>query len=207
MLILYYFHVETLFRAFEIYLSDAIPIQRKMSINIPSLFFKFTFSRVVSPYVFRTRLRAVGFVRLRRGQQITNWTSTSSCRLRHVRSCVLSEVISIAWAVSPCWRMRSSYRAKTFWSFLIWYCDLTIASFIQRTLVSKISSLCLYLCYWLASLINRYYLLRVCSNMLSKILCSYNWMLGYIPRSFILWWISTKAGIQTTRYSEPTDDR
>ena len=71
MLILYYFHVETLFRAFEIYLSNAIPIQRKMSINIPSLFFKFTFSRVVSPYVFRTRLRAVGFVRLRRGQQIT----------------------------------------------------------------------------------------------------------------------------------------
>ena len=37
--------------------------------------------------------------------------------LRHVRSCVLSEVISIAWAVSPCWRMRSSYRASLEYGF------------------------------------------------------------------------------------------
>ena len=36
---------------------------------------------------------------------------------RHVRSCVLSEVISIAWAVSPCWRMRSSYRASLEYGF------------------------------------------------------------------------------------------
>ena len=34
-----------------------------------------------------------------------------------VRSCVLSEVISIAWAVSPCWRMRSSYRASLEYGF------------------------------------------------------------------------------------------